>query len=313
MCPPIGWPWRGDAVRRPAPAAEAAAAHVPATVRGPSSASSCCSCTRRFPVASRPPFSFPPSGPWRLLRAGASPLRPVSEPPPLRPRRAEPAAFQSPPPAPTPGMRPSHFSAILMWASTQPSTSPISSSEWWWMTRVRGDHLPPGPCRGRGRSRSRAGCRAIRRSGARDDPGESAITKPSMASTSPVWPSAGDRPRRSKEGRDLAAAQLLVAVGERGPGDRHPPTRRCCERRSRPRSRRSRPPGRERLADLLAEVGVHDLGVLVDEDERLEPVELRGPLEEQVVVAEDRPGGAVHEDRESGSAARRIPGSANRS
>ena len=44
----------------------------------------------------------------------------------------------------------------------------------------------------------------------------------------------------------------------------------------------------EALSHLRAEVRVDNLGVLVDEDEQLEVVELQGLLEEEVVVAEDR-------------------------
>ena len=44
------------------------------------------------------------------------------------------ALLPVPPAAPTFGMRPSHFSATRMWASTQVSGLPMRSSEWWWMT-----------------------------------------------------------------------------------------------------------------------------------------------------------------------------------
>ena len=71
---------------------------------------------------------------WRA----SSPHRPP-------PRRAAPAASSRPAASPTPGMRPSHFSATLMWASIQPPMSPIRSSEWWWITLMScGHHLPAG-------------------------------------------------------------------------------------------------------------------------------------------------------------------------
>ena len=49
-------------------------------------------------------------------------------------RRAR--SFQLPGALPTPGIRPSHFSATRMWASTHSSVSVTSSSEWWWTARM---------------------------------------------------------------------------------------------------------------------------------------------------------------------------------
>ena len=63
----------------------------------------------------------------------------------------------------------------------------------------------------------------------------------------------------------------------------------------------------ERLPHLRGEVGVDDLGVLVDEDQRLEVVAVR-LVEQQVVVAEQEPTARRAMISESGSAASSIPG-----
>ena len=70
----------------------------------------------------------------------------------------------------------------------------------------------------------------------------------------------------------------------------------------------------ERLAHLGAEARVDELGVLVDEHERLEVLERGRLVEDQVVGAEDRARGAVGEHgRAPGSATASIPGLAKRS
>ncbi len=62
-----------------------------------------------------------------------------------------------------------------------------------------------------------------------------------------------------------------------------------------------------------AEVGIDDLGVLVDEHERLEVVAPGGLVEQRVVAREQiEPIEGMRETSESGSAARRMPGSAQR-
>ena len=66
----------------------------------------------------------------------------------------------------------------------------------------------------------------------------------------------------------------------------------------------------QRLAHLGAQVGVDDLGVLVHEHERLEVVALGGPVERRVVAWIEPI--AAHVAHESASAARPMPGSAQR-
>ena len=63
----------------------------------------------------------------------------------------------------------------------------------------------------------------------------------------------------------------------------------------------------QRGADLRAEVAIDDLGVLVDEHERLEVVALGDRVEHQVVAAEIEPAAAVGNTSESGSAASADP------
>ena len=81
---------------------------------------------------------------------------------------------------------------------------------------------------------------------------------------------------------------LVVAVDERRLGDRALPPGDAAHS-DRADASDDRDLGvAERVADLVAEVRVDDLGVLVDQHERLELVELRGLLEQRVVAAEDR-------------------------
>ena len=66
----------------------------------------------------------------------------------------------------------------------------------------------------------------------------------------------------------------------------------------------------ERGANLGAERGVDDLGVRVDQDQRLQLVAGRGCVENQVVAAAGGSTAANANTSESGSDARRTPGSA---
>ena len=79
-------------------------------------------CSARSPSvrAPRPAARRRPPGARAARRLGLGPPRALL-PVAAAPRRR-------------PGIRPSHFSATRMCASIQVSGSPISSSEWWWMT-----------------------------------------------------------------------------------------------------------------------------------------------------------------------------------
>src|SRR5947199_306199 len=82
----------------------------------------------------------------------------------------------------------------------------------------------------------------------------------------------------------LAPAPLRVAVGERGPGDRAlPPGDAADADRARAADQRH-VRFLESFANLGAEPGVDDLGVLVEEYQRLEVVVLLRLVEEEVVV-----------------------------
>ena len=91
------------------------------------------------------------------------------------------------------------------------------------------------------------------------------------------------------ERREIAAAELAVAVDERRPGHRALPPRDAAHADRADAAHDADLGVAERLAQLRAEAGVVDLGVLVQEDERLEVVALGDGVEEQVVGAEDRP------------------------
>src|SRR2546430_1015267 len=88
----------------------------------------------------------------------------------------------------------------------------------------------------------------------------------------------------------IASAQFRVAVDERGPchGALPPRDAADADRADAPDDADLRLA--ERLPDLGAEVGIDDLGVLVDEDQRLQVIERGGLVEDEVVAAKDRVG-----------------------
>ena len=142
-------------------------------------------------------------------------------------RRAR--ARQSPPPWPTPGIRPSHFSRDAhvrldpaLGVADQLERVVVDGPE------VRGHHLAAGGSRpaGRSRRRSRAAARATRRS--------AGCARPTA--TARAGSRRRRRPRRCartggrvaavpREARQVAAAELAVAVDERRPRDRALPPR----------------------------------------------------------------------------------------
>jgi hypothetical protein len=100
--------------------------------------------------------------------------------------------------------------------------------------------------------------------------------------------------------RDLAPAVLGIAVGESRPGDGTFPPGDAADA-DRPRAAHDGDVRiAERLAYFRAELGIDDLGVLMDEDERLEIVTVHDAINDQVVVAEDRSRTALGQDQRIG-------------
>ena len=105
----------------------------------------------------------------------------------------------------------------------------------------------------------------------------------------------GDLLRDPAQRRQLATAVLVEAVRERRPLHRPLPPGDAADVGS------ARAPDQphvgvlQRLADLGDEIGIDDLGVLMDDDEGLEVTALLGLVEEQVVAPEDGPDRAVDE------------------